>query len=129
MQFTVLEVSQVIALHDYLIGKHEILGMAKNKSLEAVLERVHNRVQYGFIADIFDLAACYATFIAKGNCFNDANKRTAAAALFFVLIVNEVAIDFLDVALGEWIVLVAANGKTEVDLAMWLRTLQARQAK
>lgn len=129
MQFTVLEVSQVIALHDYLIGKHEIQGMAKNKSLEAVLERVHNRVQYGFIADIFDLAACYATFIAKGNCFNDANKRTAAAALFFVLNVNEVAIDFWDVALGEWIVLVATNGKTEVDLAMWLRTLQARQAK
>jgi death-on-curing protein len=129
MQFTVLEVSQVIALHDYLIGKHEIQGMAKNKSLEAVLERVHNRVQYGFIADIFDLAACYATFIAKGNCFNDANKRTAAAALFFVLNVNEVAIDFLDVALGEWIVLEATNGKTEVDFAMWLRTLQARQAK
>ncbi len=127
MQFTVLEVSQVIALHDYLIGKHEI--QAKNKSLEAVLERVHNRVQYGFIADIFDLAACYATFIAKGHYFNDANKRTAAAALFFVLNVNEVAIDFLDVALGEWIVLVATNGKTEVDLAMWLRTLQARQAK
>ena len=127
MQFTVLEVSQVIALHDYLIGKHEI--QAKKKSLEAVLERVHNRVQYGFIADIFDLATCYATFIAKGNCFNDANKRTAAAALFFVLNVNEVAIDFLDVALGEWIVLVATNGKTEVDLAMWLRTLQARQAK
>ena len=75
------------------------------------------------------MAACYATFIAKGNCFNDANKRTAAAALFFVLNVNEVAIDFLDVALGEWIVLVATNGKTEVDLAMWLRTLQARQAK
>ena len=129
MQFTVLEVSQVIALHDYLIGKHEIQGMAKNKSLEAVLERVHNRVQYGFISDIFDMAACYATFIAKGYCFNDANKRTAAEALFFVLIVNEVAIDFLDVALGEWIVLVATNGKTEVDLAMWLRTLQTRQAK
>ena len=33
MQFTVLEVSQVIALHDYLIGKHEIQGMAKNNSL------------------------------------------------------------------------------------------------
>lgn len=46
-----------------------------------------------------------------------------------MLNVNEVAIDFLDVALGEWIVLVATNGKTEVDLAMWLRTLQARQAK
>jgi death-on-curing protein len=121
--------SQVIALHDYLIGKHKIQVLAKKKFLEAVLKHVHNRVQYGFITNIFHLATCYATFIAKGHYFNDANKSTAAAALFFVLDVNEVAIDFLDVALGEWIVLVATKRKTEVDLAMWLRTPPARQAK
>jgi hypothetical protein len=38
-------------LHDYLIGQHELQGLSKDKSLDAVLERVHNRVRYGFIAD------------------------------------------------------------------------------
>lgn len=122
-QFVVLTASQVITLHDYLIGKNELQGLAKDKSLDAALERVHNRVQYGFIADVFDLAACYATFIARGHYFNDANKRTSAAALFFVLSANQVAINFLDVALGEWILRVATNEKTEAELAIWLRSL------
>ena len=122
-QFVVITASQVITLHDHLIGKNELQGLAKNKSLETVLERVHNRVQYGFVTDVFDLAACYATFIAKGHCFNDANKRTSAAVLFFVLSVNQVTINFLDVALGDWILRVATNEKTEAELAMWLRSL------
>lgn len=121
--FVVLTASQVITLHDHLIGKNELQGLAKDKSLDAALERVHNRVQYGFIADVFDLAACYATFIARGHYFNDANKRTSAAALFFVLSANQVAINFLDVALGEWILRVATNEKTEAELAIWLRSL------
>ena len=66
LQLVVLNVKQVLQIHDHIIGKNELQGLAKDKSLDAVLERVHNRLQYGFIADVFDLAACYATFIAKG---------------------------------------------------------------
>ena len=123
MQYVIIETVHVIKLHEHIIGKHELQGLPKDKSLEAVMERVHNRLQYGFISDAYDLAACYATFIAKGHCFNDANKRTAAAVLFLALSLNNIKIEFPDLSLGDWIIQVATNQKTEVDLAAWLRSL------
>ena len=128
LQLVVLNVKQVLQIHDHIIGKNELQGLAKDKSLDAVLERVHNRLQYGFIADVFDLAACYATFIAKGHCFNDANKRTAAAALYFALSANSIHIEFTDLSLGKLIVDVATDQMTEVELAAWLRS-QVSNAK
>jgi death-on-curing protein len=122
MQYVIIETSYVTKLHDQIIGPNELQGHAKDKSLEAVLERVHNRLQYGFIADAYDLAACYATFIAKGQCFNDANKRTAATILFLTLSLNNINIKFPDLSLGDWVRQVAADQKTEVELAAWLRT-------
>ena len=121
LQLVVLNVEQIVHIHDHIIGKNELQGLTKDKSLDAVLERVHNRLQYGFIADVFDLAACYATFIAKGHCFNDANKRTAAAALYFALSANSIHIEFTDLSLGKLIVDVATDQMTEVELAAWLR--------
>ena len=122
LQLVVLNVEQVHHIHDHIIGKHELQGLAKDKSLDAVLERAHNRLQYGFIGDVFDLASCYATFIAKGHCFNDANKRTTAAALYFILEANGTHIEFTDLSLGRLIVDVATDQITEVELAAWLRS-------
>jgi death-on-curing protein len=122
MQYVIIETSYVTKLHDQIIGPNELQGLAKDKSLEAVLERVHNRLQYGFFSDAYDLAACYATFIAKGHCFNDANKRTAATILFLTLSLNNINIKFNDLSLGDWIIQVATDQKTEVELAAWLRT-------
>ncbi len=122
MQYVIIETSYVTKLHYQIIGPNELQGLAKDKSLEAVLERVHNRLQYGFISDAYDLAACYATFIAKGHCFNDANKRTAATILFLTLSLNNIRIKFNDLSLGDWIIQVATDQKTEVELAAWLRT-------
>ena len=121
MSFVVVSVADVNRIHEYVIDQKELQGLAKDKSLEAVLQRIHNRLQYGFIHDVFDLAACYATFVAKGRCFHDANKRTAAALLFFILIVNGVEPKFLDVSLGEWIIDVATDKKSEINFADWLR--------
>jgi death on curing protein len=123
MQYVIIETVHVIKLHEHIIGKHELQGLAKDKSLEADMERVHNRLQYGFISDAYDLVACYTTFIAKGQCFNDANKRTAASVLFLALSLNNIKIEFPDLSLGDWIIQVATNKKTEVDLAAWLRSL------
>jgi len=110
-------------MHDHIIGPHELQGLAKDKSLEAVLNRVHNRLQYGFISDVFNLAACYASFVARGRCFNDANKRTAATVLFFMLTANGVEIKFDGVLLGEWIIDVATDRQSEVEFASWLRKI------
>jgi death-on-curing protein len=120
-QFIVLNVDQVIALQDGIIASNELQGLAKDKSLDAVLDRVHNRLRFGFITDVYDLAACYATFIAKGHCFNDANKRTATADLFYILAINDIEIDFTDLTLAQWIIDVATDQKSEVELATWLR--------
>ena len=122
-QFFVVDVDQVLEIHETVISDNELQGLAKNKSLAATLERVQNRLQYGFISDAFDLAACYATFIAKAHCFHDAIKRTAATTLAVVLDVNSINIDFNNLDLGEWIVDVASDKKTELDLAAWLRGL------
>jgi death-on-curing protein len=121
-QYIILSAEQVIALHDGIIGSHELQGLAKDKSLEAVLDRVHNRLRYGFITDVFDLAACYATFIAKGHCFNDANKRTAVTSLYFVLVAHGIELDFSDLSLAKWLLDVATDQKSEVEFAVWLRT-------
>jgi death-on-curing protein len=112
-------------IHDAVIGKKGLQGLAKDKSLEATLERIHNRLQYGFISDAFDLAACYATFLAKAHCFNDANKRTAAAVLFFILNANGIEINFPGFNLGDWIIDIASDKKSEIDLAHWLRSQSA----
>lgn len=121
-QFFVIDVENVILIHDAVIGDKELQGLAKDKSLEATLGRVHNRLQYGFISDVFDLAACYAAFLAKAHCFNDANKRTAAAVLFFILDANKVESDFPGFDLGDWIIDIASDKKSEIELAQWLRS-------
>lgn len=122
-QFNVPGVNQVMAIHDSIIGPNELQGLAKDKSLDAVLGRIHNRLQYGFISDVYDLSACYGAFIARGHCFNDANKRTAAATLFFILRVNNISLRFPDNSLGNWIIEIAADKKSEIELAAWLRSL------
>lgn len=121
-RFYTLSTRQIIAIHDSIIGANELQGLVKDKSLDAVLARVHNRLQYGFISDPCDLASCYATFLAKGHCFNDANKRTAATALFLTLRDNGISIRFSGLALGDWIIEVATDRKTEIELAAWLRS-------
>ncbi len=60
-----------------MLNPGELTGRARDKSLEGALARVDNRLAYGLIVDVFDLAAATAVAIAQGHCFNDANKRTA----------------------------------------------------
>ena len=64
----------VVAIHDEVLNPGELAGLAQDKSLEAALSRVDNRLAYGMIADVFDLASAYAMAIARGHCFNDGNK-------------------------------------------------------
>ncbi|WP_322065751.1 Fic family protein [Burkholderia ubonensis] len=44
--------------------------------VEAALHRVENHAHYAGLDDVFGIAATYATAIARGRVFNDANKRT-----------------------------------------------------
>ena len=57
----------VIEIHQLVINPNELQGMAANKSLDAVLSRIENRMGFGMISDIYELAACYACYLAVGN--------------------------------------------------------------
>jgi len=87
-----LTVEAIRLIHDNVINPNELQGQAPDKSIEAIIDRVINRINYGLIIDIFDIAACYASYIAQGHAFNDANKRTAFATMDTILAINKVSI-------------------------------------
>lgn len=121
MTFTLLGADIVEALHDSILNPGELPGRARDKSLEGTLARVDNRLIYGLIGDIFDLAAAYATAIATGHCFNDGNKRTAFDAMNFCLELNGVELDWQVEDAGNRIIALAHGLIGEEAIAEWLR--------
>lgn len=122
MNFTLLNPEVVIALHDAALNPGEIAGLAQDKSLDGALARVDNRLVYGMIEDVFDLAAAYATAVSRGHCFNDGNKRTAFDSMNFCLAVNGVEFEWNAEEVGNQIIALAQGAIHEDDLADWLRT-------
>lgn len=121
MEFKLLQATDVISLHDRVLNLGELEGLAKDKSLEGALSRVDFRVQYGMISDIYDLAAMYAVAISQAHVFNDANKRTAYAAMEYALLIHNIEIDFDVKEIGDQIIEAAQGNIDETDLAIWLR--------
>lgn len=118
-----LSAENVIAIHEGVIESNELQGMAKHKSIEAVIARIHNRMAYGMIADVYELAACYASYIAVGHVFHDANKRTAFASMDVCLTLNGIELDFNTEEAGDMIIKTAQKIIDESDLADWLKKL------
>ena len=117
-----LSAAHVIYIHQTVIKSNELQGQAPDKSVEAVVERVLNRVRYGQIQDVFELAACYAAFIAVAHAFNDANKRTAFATMDTILALNGIELAYGNPAhAGDMIIKIVLGEINEQDLAMWLR--------
>lgn len=111
----------VVAIHDEVLNPGELPGLARDKSLEGALARVENRLTYGLIEDVFDLAATYCMAIAQGHCFNDANKRTAFRTMNAVLRTNGAHIAWSVEDVGLVILRVAQRHVDEAALADWLR--------
>ena len=118
-----LSADQVITIHERVIASGELQGLAQNKSNEAVIGRIENRLAYGLIADLFELAACYACYIAVGHCFHDANERTAHTAMQIVLKLNGFVLEYDVEQLGTKIILAAQGLVDEEELATYLRSL------
>lgn len=121
MSYRLLTPDLVRAIHDEVLNPGELAGEARDKSLEGALGRVDNRLAYGMIGDIFDLAAAYAVAVATGHVFNDANKRTAFRVMNAALAFNGVRIAWDVDEIGPLIVAVAQGAVDEMDLAAWLR--------
>lgn len=120
-----LSAELVEAIHDAVLNPGELAGRARDKSLEAALARVENRLAYGMVLDVFDLAAAYAMAISRGHCFNDANKRTAHQAMDACLDLNGIEIAWRAEDVGPVIVRCAQGLVEDGDLAEWLRARAA----
>ena len=121
MNFHLISPEWVEAIHDAILNLGELPGRARDKSLEAALARVDNRLAYGMINDVFDLAAAYAVAIARGHCFNDGNKRTAYRTMHICLDLNGITIDWNTIEVGQTIIRCAQGLMEDGDLADWLR--------
>ena len=121
MTYTLLSPAVVVALHQSVLNPGELTGQARDKSLEAALARVDNRLAYGMIADVFDLAAAYAIAVARGHCFNDGNKRTAFRSMNAALAMNGVKLRWTTEEIGQIIIRCAQGLMEDGDLADWLR--------
>jgi death-on-curing protein len=119
-----LTANNVVAIHRQVIESGELQGHDRNKSVEAILARIDNRITYGLIDDIFALAACYACYIAVGHAFNDANKRTAFASMDICLAINGIELIFDAEEAGNKIIKAAQGIVDEGELAEWLRGLE-----
>jgi death-on-curing protein len=109
----------VEAIHDDVLNPGELAGRARDKSL--ALARVDNRMAYGMIADVFDLAAAYAMAIARGHWFNDANKRTAFRSMQVCLYLNGIEMRWDIEEVGQVVIRGAQGLMDDGDLAEWLR--------
>ncbi|WP_370604004.1 type II toxin-antitoxin system death-on-curing family toxin [Citrobacter braakii] len=123
MNYNFLAPELVMQLHDSILAITKGLpGVKEPELVEAVCSRVLNLAHYEGIDDVYTLAAMYLVAIARGHVFNDANKRTAAAAALFFLADN--GIDTQDfMRLSEPTVLAAQGLMTVDDNAAVLRTL------
>jgi death-on-curing protein len=121
MNYILLSPQAVRAIHDTAIESGDLTGQALDKSLEATVARVENRLIYGLLGDQFDLAAAYAVTIARGHCFNDGNKRTAFRSMQVCLDLQGIAISLEADRIGPIIVKCAEGLIDEAALAEWLR--------
>ena len=121
MSFLLLSVDHIIAVHDEVLELNELQGMVDDKSLEAALSWVDNRLKYGLIDDIYSVAASYAAAISQAHCFNDENKRTAFQVMDLILDLNGIHAVWDVEEVGQKIVLLSQSKLDEVDLAKWLR--------
>jgi len=121
MELLLINREAVQALHDAVLNPNELAGLAGDKSLDAVMGLVENRLTYGLIEDVFDLAATYAVVLAVGHVFNDGNKRTAFTVMDICLVQNGVVPRYEVIEAADMIIRAAQQMLDEKELAQWLR--------
>jgi len=121
MTYVLLSVDLADDLHEAVLNPGELPGRARDKSLDAALARVDNRLAYGMVNDIFDLAAAYAMAVARGHCFNDGNKRTAFRVMDACFVLNGMTFQWDTEEIGQIIIRCAQGLMEDGDLADWLR--------
>lgn len=115
---------EVIAFHDRILRRFAgVAGTPDPGRAEALIYRVQNRTHYEGVTDLFELAATYWVAIARGDIFNDGNKRTAFFVTMTFLYRNGVNICNNGDLLENLTVAAATGEKSVSQLAQHLRQL------
>jgi death-on-curing protein len=110
-----------LAIHDEQISEHGGLAGVRDQSLLlSALARPRNLAAYGK-PDLADLAAAYATGIARNHAFLDGNKRTAWVVAEVFLLKNGQELTANDHDGVEVMLAVADGSMSEPKLAAWFR--------
>ncbi|ATZ11566.1 type II toxin-antitoxin system death-on-curing family toxin [Erwinia amylovora] len=108
-----LSSQDIIGIHQRMIVAYGgLAGYADPGRIESMATRILNRHIYEGEDDIYILAAAYLLAIARGHCFNDANKRTAFASTALFLRRNGILLRFSPI--HEQLTVSAAQGSLDV---------------
>lgn len=120
MRTVYLTVAEVLAIHDDQIAQFGgSPGVRDMGQIEAALFRP----QTGYYADIVAEAAALWESLSQNHPFVDGNKRTAFAAMFTFLAVNEVTLVADEDAVMAFLVpLYDRNALSFDELEKWLRS-------
>jgi death-on-curing protein len=81
-----LTAEDVRELHGYVLEPDQLKGEYPERSIEAALNRVVQKVHYGELqSDVLQIAASYAVVISRAHSFVDGNKRTALLSMLVFL--------------------------------------------
>jgi death-on-curing protein len=106
-----------VIVHDFILSREPgLVGTTNRGVLEGALGRIENRIHYGGLVDVFEIAGLYAEAIARGHAFSDANKRTALVSALTYLFIEGYEVPRA-LALEEIMVDVAEGKLNYLDLA------------
>lgn len=96
-------------------------GVRDEGMIESALARPRNKWTYESQADLATLAAAYGFGLTKNHGFVDGNKRVGFMTMYVFLALNGYEIDAAEEAIVALMRDVAMGGRTEDQLAAWIR--------
>jgi death on curing protein len=116
-----IEASIASAIHDRQIAEHgSPAGIRDEGALESALARPRNLSVYAE-PDAAQLAAAYASGVARNHPFVDGNKRSAWVIARLFLMANGIDLDFDKTDAIRIMFMLAAGELSEDELAEWFR--------
>jgi death-on-curing protein len=96
-------------------------GVRDEGLIDSALTRPQNRWGYSPESDLATLAAAYGFGLTKNHGFVDGNKRVGFMAMYVFLGLNGLEIDAPEEEVVTLMTEVASGGRSEDELAEWLR--------
>lgn len=127
MSWRWIDKGALILLHDESLAEHGgRAGLRDEGLLESALNKPLNLLAYGE-PDFAELAASYASGLAKNHPFVDGNKRAAFLAVGMFLYLNSYRLQATQADATLTVLGLAAGDISEAAFAEWLRRCVVRR--